>query len=149
MLGRVAQRITMWGAGGTWCPAVTEKPQPRFLAVTTTIPCMNKAPGKKDNLELSHLKTGASVRPACPWHPSRPSATRRASVPGAQRKETGPGTPRGPLPTPTGLVSSFLPWPGPHGAVSVTAVCDITSDDSRERPAHKLTAISLSGSHPS
>ena len=87
--------------------------------------------------------------PSLPRHPSRPSATRRASVPGAQRKETGPGTPRGPLPTPTGLVSSFLPWPGPHGAVSVTAVCDITSDDSRERPAHKLTAISLSGSHPS
>lgn len=145
-------RVTVCGAGGTWCPSVTEKPQPHFLAVTTTIPCMNKAPGKKDNLELSHLKTGASVHPACPWHPvptSRPSAARRASVPGAQRKETGPGTPLGPLPTPTGLVSSFLPGPGPHGAVSVTAVCDITSDDSRERPTHKLTPISLSGSHPS
>lgn len=116
MLGRVAQTVTVCGAGGTWCPTVTDEPQPCFLAVTTSIPCMNKAPGKKDNLELSHLRTEASVPPACSWHPvpaSGPSAACGASVPGAQRKGTGPSRPRGPLPTPTG--SSFLPSPGPTG----------------------------------
>ena len=57
------RRVTVRGAGGPRSPAVTsgcaDKPQPRLLAATTTVVCMSKAPGEKDDLELSPQDWGS------------------------------------------------------------------------------------------
>ena len=147
------RRVTVRGAGGPRSPAVTsgcaDKPQPRLLAATTRSHVWARPLARKTTWS-SHLKTEVPVRPACSWQPvptSRPCAAHRASGPGAQRKGTA-RRPQGPPLTPTGLVSPLLPGAGPHGAIRHGRVWYHVRWQPRA-PARKLTAISLSGSHPS